>query len=103
MKRLTEKRKTIDCDYIELLEHNAIVEKLGQYEDIEELCEKIVSQPIYEKFKDTGEIHKEDYTEYNAMYNFKMTRIEIYGYGFITYFDLEEYGKTRAFTKKELL
>ena len=55
-------------------------QKLGPLEDIEELCEKIVSQPIYEKFIDTGEIHEEDYSYYKALYNFRKRRIEIYGY-----------------------
>ena len=77
--------------------------KLGQLEDIEELCEKIVSQPIYEKSVDTGEIHEEDYTEYRALYNFKERTIEIYGYEFINGFKLDNYGKTWALTKEKLL
>lgn len=77
-------------------------EKLCQLEDAEELCEKIVSQPIYEKY-DTGEIHKEDYTEYHALYNFKERKIEVYGFEFINWFELDEYGKTWALTKEELL
>ena len=77
--------------------------KLGQLEDIEELCEKIVSQPIYEKYVDNGEIHEEDYTEYRALYNFKERTIEIYGYEFINGFKLDNYGKTWALTKEKLL
>lgn len=78
-------------------------QKLGPLEDVEELCEKIISQPIYEKFIDTGEIHQEDYTDYKALYNFKERRIEIYDYEFIAWFVLDEYGKTWALTKEELL
>lgn len=81
---------------------NRVIDKLGQLEDVEELCEKIVSQPIYEKFRDTGEIHKEKYTDYIALYNFKERRIEIYGFEFIMWFKLDEYGKFWAFTKEEL-
>lgn len=79
-----------------------LVHKLGQLEDIEELCEKIVSQPIYEKYLDTGEIHKVNYTEYKALYNFKERRIEVYGYWFINCFKLDSYGKTWALTKEEI-
>lgn len=79
-----------------------LVQVLGKYEDIEELCKKIVSQPVYEKFVDTGEIHKEDYTEYHALYNFKERRIEVYGFEFINWFGLDEYGKTWALTREEL-
>lgn len=75
--------------------------KLQYLEDIEELCEKIVSQPIYEKYEDNGKIHKEDYTEYKALYNFKERRIELYGYEFINWFELDKYGKTWALDKEE--
>ena len=101
--RITEKRKTIDCDYIALLEHNAIVEKLGQLEDIEELCEKIVSQPIYKKFINTGTISKKNYIGCYALYNFKDRSIDIYDDEFINSFGVEDYGKTWALTKEELL
>lgn len=80
-----------------------VLTELGQLEDIEDLCEKIVSQPIYEKYIDTGEIHEEDYTEYRALYNFKERTIEIYGYEFINGFKLDNYGKTWALTKEKLL
>lgn len=79
-----------------------LVSKLGRLEDLEELCEKIVSQPIYEKYEDNGKIHKEDYTEYKALYNFKERRIELYGYEFINWFELDNYGITWALTKEEL-
>ena len=77
-------------------------QELGKLEDIEELCEKIVSQPIYEKYEDNGKIHKEDYTEYQALYNFKERRIELYGYEIINGFEIDKYGKTWALTKEEL-
>lgn len=80
-----------------------LVQIVGQLEDIEELCEKIVAQPIYQKFIDTGEIHKKDYTEYYVLYNFAEKRIEIYGCEIITCLNVEDYGKTWALTKEELL
>ena len=86
----------------EWADNEEALDKLGQLEDIEELCEKIVSQPIYEKYEDNGKIHKEDYTEYKALYNFKERRIELYGYEFINGFEVDNYGKTWALTKEEL-
>ena len=80
-----------------------LVQIVGQYEDIKELCEKIVSQPIYEKYIDDGEIHKENYIGEYVSYNFKERSIYIYGYGFIHRFELENYGKTWALTKEELV
>ena len=44
---------------------NKYINKLGQLEDIEELCEKIVSQPIYEKLfipNDIESIRTDSYT-----------------------------------------
>lgn len=76
--------------------------KLSKLEDIEEVCEKLVSQPIYEKYVDTHEIHKEDYTECRALYSFERNRIELYRWDFVNYFELDQYGKTWAFTKEEL-
>ena len=77
--------------------------KLGQLEDIEELCEKIAEKPIYEKFYDTHEIHEEDYTECSILYNFKEKRIEFYECDFVNYLYLKDYGKWWALTKEELL
>ena len=101
MKRLTERRNGLYYDIEECVVSNCS-QKLGQLEDIEELCEKVVSQPIYEKYEDNGKIHKEDYTEYKALYNFKERRIELYGYEFINWFELDNYGITWALTKEEL-
>lgn len=101
MKRLTEKRDGLYYDIEECVVSNCS-QKLGQLEDVEELCEKIVSQPIYEKYEDNGKIHKEDYTEYQALYNFNERRIELYGYEFINRFELDKYGITWALTKEEL-
>ena len=101
MKRLTERRNGLYYDIEECVVSNCS-QKLGRYEDIEELCEKIVSQPIYEKYGDTDDIHKEDYKGYAALYNFKERRIELYGYEFINWFEVDNYGKTWALTKEEL-
>lgn len=113
MNRLTERKTSYpSCDkngnltrvdYIEIKDKKLAEEKLCLLEDIEELCEKIVSQPIYEKYIDNGEIHEEDYTEYRALYNFKERTIEIYDFEFINGFKLDNYGKTWALTKEELL
>ena len=92
MKRLTERRNGLYYDIEECVVSNCS-QKLGRYEDIEELCEKIVSQPIYEKYEDNGKIHKEDYTEYKALYNFKERRIELYFGDYSVYFELDSYGK----------
>ena len=101
MKRLTERRNGLYYDIEECVVSNCS-QKLGQLEDIEELCEKVVSQPIYEKYEDNGKIHIEDYAEYKALYNFKERRIELYGYEFIHWFELDNYGITWALTKEEL-
>ena len=77
--------------------------KLGELEDVEELCEKIVSKPIFEKFLDTNEIHEEDYTDCFALYSFKHKRIELYRYDFVNYFELKDYGITWALSEEELL
>lgn len=76
--------------------------KLSKYEDIEEVCEKLVSQPIYEKYYNTNEIHKEDYTDCRALYSFENNRIVLYRYNLVYYLELDQYGKTWAFTKEEL-
>ena len=100
MKRLTEKIHKFDKDgNIEVVKHiknldiDEACEKLYEYENIEELCEKIVSQPIYEKYGDTDDIHKEDFTGYEALYNFKERRIELYFKDYSVYFELDSYGK----------
>ena len=100
MKRLTEKIQQFDkggnieaVKIIKDLNIDEACEKLYEYENIEELCEKIVSQPIYEKYGDTDDIHKEDYKGYEALYNFKERRIELYSEGHPIYFELDSYGK----------
>ena len=108
MNRLTEKKEN---GFYELKkgqeiygEENGIrlVQIVCQWEYIEELCEKVVEKPIYEKFRDTGEIHEEDYTECDALYNFKEKRIEFYMYDFVNFLELKDYGKWWALTKEEL-
>ena len=100
MKRLTEKIQQFDKDgnieavkIIKDLNIDEACEKLYEYENIEGLCEKIVSQPVYQKYVDTGEIHKEYYKGYEALYNFKERRIELYFEGHPVYFELDSYGK----------
>lgn len=100
MKRLTEKIQQFDKDgnievvkRIKDLNIDEACEKLYEYENIEELCEKIVSQTVYEKYEYTGEIHEEDFTGYEALYNFKERRIELYFEGDPIYFELDRYGE----------
>lgn len=81
-----------------------IVQKLGQLEDAEELCIKMTTQPIYEKFKlSSTHICKLDYTGYNAAYDFKNNCIIVYTDHKATIYSVNEYGKTWALTKEELL
>ena len=100
MKRLTEKIQRFDKDgnievikVIKLSDIDEACKKLYGYENIEELCEKIVSQTVYEKYEYTGEIHEEDFKGYTALYNFKERRIELYFEDYSVYFELDSYGK----------
>lgn len=109
MKRLTEKIHQFDKDgnikavkIIKDLNIGEACEKLHEYENIEELCEKIVSKPIYEKYGDTGEIHEEDFKGYTALYNFKERRIELYDEGYPIYFELDSYGEKWSLCCEEL-
>jgi hypothetical protein len=75
--------------------------KLGQYEDIEELCEKMAQQPVY--WKDTyGKIRKENNEGSFILYNFKCKRIEIYDYGYEGSYNINEYGIKWSFNKSDL-
>ena len=112
MKRLTKKEGVITQidkdgnitknDFIEVKDKDEAYKKLYELENIEELCEKIVSQPIYEKYGDTDEIHKEDYKGYTALYNFKERRIELYYEEYPVYFELDRYGETWSFCCEDL-
>ena len=65
MNRLTERKigypscdkkgNLTRVDYIEIKDKKLAEEKLCQLEDVEELCEKIINQTIYEK-NERGEI-----------------------------------------------
>ena len=89
-------------DFIEVKDKDEAYKKLYEYENIEELCEKIVSQPIYEKYEYTGEIHEEDFKGYTALYNFKERRIELYYEEYPIYFELDRYGEKWSFCCEEL-
>ena len=100
MERLTEKIQQFDkggnievVKRIKDLDMDEACKKLYEYENIEELCEKIVSQTVYEKYEYTGEIHEEDFKGYTALYNFKERRIELYSEGYPIYFELDRYGE----------
>ncbi|MDY4828566.1 MAG: hypothetical protein SO187_02670 [Bacilli bacterium] len=109
MKRLTKKIHQFDKDgnieVVKIIKDLNIVEaceKLYEYENIEELCEKMVSQPIYEKYGDTDEIHEEDFKGYTALYNFKERRIELYYEEYPIYFELDSYGEKWSFCCEDL-
>ena len=78
------------------------VHKLGQLEDIEELCIKITTQPVYEKLPN-AKINKFDFTEYNSAYDFENKCIIVYKGSSAIVFFIKDYGKTWAMTKEELL
>ena len=117
MNRLTERKigypscdkkgNLTRVDYIEIKNKRLAQEKLCLLEDIEELCEKIVTQPIYERYEnrydDTSEIHEKNYTEFQALYNFKERTIELRDcFDIVNWFKLDDYGKTWSLTKEEL-
>ena len=109
MKRLTKKIHQFDKDgnieavkIIKDLNIDEACGKLYEYENIEELCEKIVSQTVYEKYIDDGEIHEGDYKNYEALYNFKERRIELYSKGYQIYFELDSYGKEWSLCYEDL-
>ena len=90
-------------DYIEIKDKKLAEEKLCQLEDIEELCEKMTTQCIYEIYGSIGEIHKENYIGCQAVYNFKERTIELRDcFEIVNWFKLDDYGKTWALTKEEL-
>lgn len=78
------------------------ITKLGQLEDIEELCIKMTTQPIYEKFFKTN-ICKLDFIGCNTAYDFKNNCIIVYKDSIATIYFINRYGKTWALTKEELL
>lgn len=109
MKRLTEKLHQFDkegnIEAVKIIKDLNIDEacgKLYEYENIEELCEKIVSQTVYEKYGYTGEIYEEDFKGYTALYNFKERRIELYFWDYSVYFELDSYGKEWSFCCEDL-
>lgn len=113
MSRLTERKISYpSCDkngnltrvdYIEIKDKKLAQEKLYQLENIEELCEKMTTQSIYEIYDGRGEIDTKKYFECYALYNFKEKRIElIYGFEIEHWYKLDDYGKTWALTKEEL-
>lgn len=83
-------------------ESNAYINKLGQLEDIEELCIKMTTQIIYEKFSNTN-IGKLDFIGYSTAYDFENNCIMVYKGHEATIYSVNEYGKTWALTKEVLL
>ena len=109
MKRLTNKLRYYDKDgkieeaeVIKYLDMDEACKKLYEYENIEELCEKIVQQTVYEKYEYNGEIHEEDFKGYTALYNFKERRIELYYEEYPIYFELDSYGEKWSFCCEDL-
>ena len=109
--RITEKSKyNIDGFSKYVTKHDIdlkeLMDKLGEYEDIEELCQRVRKDGVYIIDKVNEEIFKMEYTLYDVVYNFQIKCIEIYNiFGGIYHFHalaIDEYGKTWAFTKEEL-
>lgn len=113
MERLTERKTNYpscdkkgnltQVDYIEIKDKKLAEEKLCLLEDVEELCEKMVSQSIYEIYYGANEIHEENYIECQALYNFKEKRIELVDcFEIEHWYKLDDYGKTWALRKEDL-
>ena len=100
--RIDNNEDIIKVDNIKIANQNLANRKLYEYENIEELCEKIVSQTVYEKYEYTGEIHEEDFKDYTALYNFKERRIELYYEEYPIYFELDSYGEKWSFCCEDL-
>lgn len=103
--RLTHKHKykrSSQRFVFDMKDYRKACQKLGQLEDAEELCKKIVSQPVYEKDLLTGHIYKRSYKGYHALYDFETESIDIYCLAFEESYCLKSYKKTWAFSKKEL-
>lgn len=77
------------------------IHKLGQLEDVEEICLKLRSQYLFEKT--SQRICRQDYTKCNILYDFENNSICIYDYEIIWSYPMKEYGKTWALTREELL
>ena len=75
--------------------------KLGQLEDINEMCYKLKCQPIYEKYVD-NKVRKDDYTAWWAFYDFEYNNIVLCRDGEYKFLSVDEYGNLWAFTKEEL-
>ena len=110
MNRLTKKAdNNIDYvygNYIALNEPlKSIVNKLGKYEDIEELCEKVKTQTVYQKIYNgynSQYITEDNFWDCSISYNFEMRLIEIYTYECIDGLKVDDYGKTWSFDRMEL-
>lgn len=79
--------------------------KLGQYEDIEELCERILKEPVYYTFVDSDKIIEKRYDEYDyyVSYNFRGHCIEVHKFYFLDHtYDINDYGRFWSFNKKDL-
>lgn len=100
-KRLTNIEKYADQRIFWKKNLGDIYNKLSQYEDIEELCEKISLQKVYQKLDD-GSIIEDDYSDCSILYNFKENRFEMYEYDFINWLEIDKYKIEWAFSREEL-
>lgn len=99
MNRLTKKLTDTIYTHISGIEMD-VANKLGRYEDIEEMCEKISKQPIYKKCLDI--IYCQVYTGLHIAYNFSTKQIEVFGYECEDALSVDKYGIEWAFSKEEL-
>ena len=79
--------------------------KLKEYEDIEELCEKIKTQTVYQKIYNgynSQYITEDRFWDCSISYNFEARMIEIYNYECIDGLKVDDYGKMWSFDRREL-
>ena len=101
--RLTKKNRIFFCGYEPRCEINEAFFKLGKLEDAEELCDKVVEQPIYFKSLN-GIIVEKNFAGHNALFQFKTGRVFLFDLAdrYVLSLDPQYYGKTWACTKEEL-
>ena len=99
MKRLTKKYHGHYCSN-ENGGFYDLYKKLGKLEDAEELCEKVVEQPIYFN----GIIVEKNFAGHTALYQFKTGRVFLFDLAdrYVLSLDPQYYGKAWALTKEEL-
>jgi len=103
MNRLTNEKMKIELS--DTKKYNLIVHKmfnkLSEYEDIEEICEKISKQIVYQKLND-GTIIEENFWDCTVVYNFKTREIKIYEYDFRDSLEIDKIDIEWSFYRERL-